>query len=200
MKMRTLVVGRCDSLDGPLIAAARRALESGNVNHVLPWVGAESEPGIRRAFEQATAARRLGPEAQALADTHFFETLVRVHLISEGAPYTGLRPAGADLDPAAPSADRALDTGYVKTLVSVLIDAVRSGVHRHLQAALERKDFAVDDVAAGRAYVEAYESYLHYVEQLWEAATHVTGPTAVAPGMTRRPATRLICTEEKEFP
>jgi hypothetical protein len=29
----------------------------------------------------------------------------------------------------------------------------------------------VDDVAAGREYVEAYVPYVHYVEQLWDTAT-----------------------------
>jgi len=33
------------------------------------------------------------------------------------------------------------------------------------------KEFPTDDVAAGRRYVEAYESYFHYVERLWHAAT-----------------------------
>ena len=35
-----------------------------------------------------------------LADQFFFETLVRVHRAGEGAPFTGLRPAGAELGPA----------------------------------------------------------------------------------------------------
>src|SRR5262245_29993648 len=52
--------GHCDTLDGPVIGLARRALETGNVNLVLPWVRAEDEPEIRRAFEHALAVRKLG--------------------------------------------------------------------------------------------------------------------------------------------
>jgi Family of unknown function (DUF6448) len=87
--------GHCDTLDGPVIGLARKALEAGNVNLVLPWVRAEDERELRRAFEHALAVRKLGAEACELADTHFFETLVRIHRASEGAPYTGLKPAGA---------------------------------------------------------------------------------------------------------
>ena len=29
----------CDGVDGPVVAAARKALETGNVNHALIWVG-----------------------------------------------------------------------------------------------------------------------------------------------------------------
>jgi hypothetical protein len=174
MNTLRLSSGHCDSLDGPVIADARRALDSGNVNHVLPWVRAGDEPEVRRAFGHALAVRSLGSRARELADTHFFETLVRLHRISEGAPYTGLRPAGADLGPAAPVADQALESGFVRALVGLLTDAVRSGVHRHFQAARERRNFALDDIAAGREYVAAYEAYVHFVEQVWELATRVT--------------------------
>ena len=171
--------GPCDALDGPLVALARRALETEDVNHVLPWVRAEDEEEIRRALRHALALRKFWPDARELAETHFFETLVRAHRASEGAPYTGLKPAGADVGPALPAAGRALDSGYVRGLVTLLIDAVRSGVHRHFEAAMKRSNFPVEDVAAGRAYVEAYESYVRYVERLWEAATQ---PHAHAPG------------------
>lgn len=164
-------IGHCDTLDGPVITLARKALESGNVNHVLPWVRAEDEQEIRHAFDHAVAVRSLGENARRLADRHFFETLVRVHRSSEGAPYTGLKPAGADLGPAVPAADKALEDGSVERVVKLLTDAVRAGVHRHYHAAMERRKFAVDDVAAGREYVAAYVPYVHYVEGLWDAAT-----------------------------
>lgn len=163
-------VGHCDTLDGPVITLARKALETGQVNHVLPWVRPEDEPEIRHAFDHAISVRKLGPDARELADTHFFETLVRVHRASEGAPYLGLKPMSADLGPAVPAADKALEDGSVETVVKLLTDAVRAGVHRHFHAAMDRRSFAVDDIAAGREYVEAYVPYVHYVEQLWDAA------------------------------
>ena len=164
-------LGHCDGMDGPVVVLARKALEAGNVNLVLPWVRAADEPEIRQAFEQALAVRQLGPKAKALADRHFFETLVRVHRAAEGAPYTGLKPAGRDLGPAIPEADRALQQGSVEDLVKLLTEAVRQGVREHFHAAFSRKWFDADDVAAGRAYVEAYVPYVHYVERLWLAAS-----------------------------
>ncbi len=164
-------IGHCDTLDGPVIKLARKALETGNVNHVLPWVRPEDEHEIRHAFDHAMSVRKLGPYARELADTHFFETLVRVHRASEGAPYTGLKPAGTDLGPAVPAADKALEDGSVETVVKLLTDAVRAGVQRYFHAAMSRRHFAVDDIAAGREYVEAYVPYVHYVEQLWDTAT-----------------------------
>ena len=164
-------IGHCDTLDGPLVTLAKRALEEKNVNLVLPWVRAEDGDEIRHAFDHAHAVRGLGPQARALADRHFLETLVRIHRAGEGAPFTGLKPAGLDLGPAVPAADRALEEGSAEKVVRLLADAVRAGVLAHFRAAAEKRAFDPSDVAAGRKYVEAYVPYVHYVERLWEAAT-----------------------------
>jgi len=164
-------MGHCDTLDGPLVLLARKALEARNVNLVLPWVRPEDSAEIRHAFEHAQAVRELGPSARSLADRHFLETLVRIHRAGEGAPFTGLKPAGLDLGPAVPAADRALKTGSPDAVIELLVDAVSAGVRARFQAAADRQAFDPDDVAAGRRYVEAYVPYVHYVERLWEAAS-----------------------------
>jgi hypothetical protein len=164
-------IGHCDTLDGPFVALARKALEQKNVNLVLPWVRPEDDPEIRHAFDHAQVVRDLGPEARSLADRHFLETLVRIHRAGEGAPFTGLKPAGLDLGPAVPAADRALKTGSADALVKLLVDAVTAGVRGRFDTAAERQRFDPNDVDAGRRYVEAYVPYVHYVERLWEVAT-----------------------------
>jgi hypothetical protein len=163
--------GHCDGVDGPVVTLARRALDGGNVNLVLPWVREQDEAQIREAFAHALVVRKLGGEAKSLADLHFFETLVRVHRAGEGAPYTGLKPAGRDLGPAVPAADRALEDGSIDKVLKVLNDTVRKGLHEHFHNAVAHKDFAPNDVRAGREYVEAYVPYIHYVEKLWETAS-----------------------------
>lgn len=164
-------IGHCDGLDGPVVQLAIKALDSGNVNHVLPWVQEKDESAIRRAFDHAVSVRKLSPDAKALADRHFFETLVRIHRAGEGAPFTGLKPAGRDLGPAIPAADMALKDGSIEKVVKLLTDAVGEGLHRRFHAAFSRRGFAPDDVKAGREFVEAYVPYIHYVERLWRDAT-----------------------------
>lgn len=172
-------IGHCDTLDGPLVTLAKKALEDKNVNLVLPWVRAEDTGEIREAFDHAQVVRDLGPQARSLADRHFLETLVRIHRAGEGAPFTGLKPAGLDLGPAVPAADRALETGSPDAVIQVLVDAVSAGVRERFQAAAGKKAFDPNDVSAGRQYVEAYVPYVHYVEQLWEAASAAAhGPDA----------------------
>lgn len=163
-------IGHCDGMDGPVVTLAKKALDSSNVNLVLPWVREEDEAEIRRTFEHAMAVRKLDSKAKDLADRFFFETLVRVHRAGEGAPFTGLQPAGRDLGPAIPAADKALVDGSIDKVVTLLGDAIREGLHRHFHPAYEHSKFDANDVKAGREYVEAYVPYIHYVERLWEDA------------------------------
>lgn len=169
--LSTSVQAHCDGLDGPVVTLAKEALDKGNVNLVLPWVPKDAEPEIRRAFDHTLSVRQLGPDAKDLADTFFFETLVRIHRAAEGAPYTGLKPAGRDLGPAIPAADQALESGSIEAVEKLLTEAIHKGLRQHFHAAMSQKKFDPNDVAAGRRYVEAYVSYVHYVEGLWQAAT-----------------------------
>jgi len=163
------VWAHCDGMDGPVVTAARKALDAGNVDLVLVWVQKADEADIRKAFERTLAVRQLNPQAKELADMYFFETVVRIHRAGEGAPYTGLKPAGRDLGPAIPAADKALQDGSVEPLVKLLTDTVQHGVHEHFTAAHAKKAFNPNDVEAGRKYVQAYVSYVHYVEGIYEA-------------------------------
>ncbi len=94
------VQAHCDGLDGPVVGAAQKALETSDVNKVLIWVSPQDADEIKNAFQQTLAIRKLSSEAQTFADHYFFETLVRIHRAGENAPYTGLKPAGRDLGPA----------------------------------------------------------------------------------------------------
>ena len=42
----------CDTLDGPVVSAAKKALETGNVNLILPWVPEKTETELKKAFEK----------------------------------------------------------------------------------------------------------------------------------------------------
>jgi hypothetical protein len=164
------VLAHCDGLDGPVVQAAQRALGTGNVNLALVWVQPEDEAEIRAAFGQAVSVRKLSPTAATLADRAFFETLVRLHRAGEGAAYTGLKPAGRDLGPAIPAADRALVEGSVDALEKLLIDEVRQNLRAQFGDVRARRDYEPNDLDRGREYVQAYVEFIHYVERLHESA------------------------------
>lgn len=182
----TLVLAHCDTLDGPVVLDARAALERGDVTPLLKWVRPTDETETRQAFDQAQQVRKLGPQAKELADHYFFETLVRLHRAGEGAPYTGLKPAGTDLDHAVVAADKALTSGSDEDLTTLLTTAARQGLHERFMRVRQTREHKDDSVEAGRAYVAAYVTYIHYVEALHLAIlgqqTEHEGAPAPAPG------------------
>jgi hypothetical protein len=164
-------LAHCDTMDGPVIMEAKQALEKGDITPVLKWVKEDAEPEIKAAFQKAVAVRSKGPEAKELADTYFFETLVRIHRAGEGAPYDGIKPAGTKVEPGIEAADRALETGSVDDLVKDVTNKVADGVRERFTHAVEAKKHKDESVEAGREFVEAYVTFMHYVERLHQDAT-----------------------------
>jgi hypothetical protein len=160
----------CDGMDGPVVTAAKKALETRNVNLVLIWVQKKDEAEIKNAFQKTLGVRKLNPEAKELADMYFFETLVRIHRAGEGAPYTGLKPAGRDLGPAIPAADKAIVDGKIEPVIKLLTNKMQDGISEYFKHVMAKKNFKKDDVEAGRKYIEAYVILIHYVEGPYEAA------------------------------
>ncbi len=165
----------CDSVNGPVITTAKAALDKGDVTPVLKWVAPEKEKEIRAAFQQALNVRKLTPEARELADNYFFETLVRVHREGEGAPYTGIKPAGYKVEEGIESADAAIDSGSLATAEAMLTRDMQSGLRARFAEVMAARKHANDSVEAGRHYVHAYVEFIHYVERLHESATTSAG-------------------------
>ena len=159
----------CDTLDGPVVNEARTALSAGDVTPVLKWVRSEDEPAIREAFDLALAVRGESEQAQQLADRYFFDTLVRIHRAGEGSPFDGLKPAGLPIDPGIELAEHSLADHNVDALVTQVTGAVEQGIRQRYQQVVERQAHVRDSVDEGREYVEAYVTFVHYVEGLHRA-------------------------------
>lgn len=163
----------CDTMDGPVVKTALAALDANDVSPVLAWVKPPREQEIRAAFRKAIDARRAHGPAHEASDRRFLETVVRVHRAGEGAPYTGLKPAGSTLTAAVRAADVAVEAKDGSPVERMIVDAVASGLRQRF-ASLSALETPGSDVAAGRRWVDAYVEYVHYVERL-EAAAGVAG-------------------------
>jgi hypothetical protein len=157
----------CDTLSGPVIRDARKAFALGKADPVLKWVRPESETEIKNAFKLAAKVREMGPNAAELAETFFFETLVRIHRAGEGAPFEGLKP-DQGVPPVVKKADAALETGDVSELADRIAGHIRHAVEERFREAWNRKRTADESAEKGRAFVEAYVSFVHYVEGIHE--------------------------------
>jgi hypothetical protein len=175
----------CDTTKGPVVTAARAALEAGDANLMLHWVRPEDEPAVRNAFRHTMEVRALGPAAKELADRYFFETLVRIHRAGEGAPYTGL--TDGEPEPIIAATDRALERESADELEQQLLTAVKGGLAERFAAARAARNFRPGDVAGGRAFVEAYVPLTHWVEGVFTAAKGAGERHAPAVGHDQAP-------------
>jgi hypothetical protein len=164
----------CDALDGPVITEAQAALSRGDVTPLLKWVPAADEAQLRAVFEKAIRVRELSDEAREFADHQLFATLVEVHRASEGAPFTGIKPAG-NIDPAVEAADAALENGDIDDLVARISRKFEQTARERFAAALNAKAQAGESIAAGREFVEAYVEYVHYLEDVHTAISAAAG-------------------------
>ncbi len=163
-------VAHCDTMDGPVARAGLVALETGSLVPALRWVSADQESELQHVFE---TARALGGESKAvreIVNRYFLETLVRLHRASEGAPYTGLKPAGTPIAPVIHHAEAALSSGSGSDLMAYLNGQIQSGVEQRLHHALETARHADDSIEQGREAVDAYVEFVHYVEAIESAA------------------------------
>lgn len=169
----------CDTMDGPVIGDAQKALAEENFSYIAKWVLPEREEDIEGIFAQVMEVRDDSPEAQKLADQYLFENLVRIHREGEGAPYTGVKPEGTPMEEAIVAADRSIATGTLSPLEELVEPELMPQLEEAFEGVLAAKDFDTSNVDAGREYVMNYVTFTHLAEgeEHEEADLHPTAQT-----------------------
>ena len=96
----------CDTMDGPTVKDALKAMETDNVNYALKWVQPRYEGEVIRAFNLSMKVKDINADTRNLAEQYFFEILLRDHRAGEGAPFEGVKPHGTPIDERVKAADR----------------------------------------------------------------------------------------------
>lgn len=155
----------CDSYDGPVIKDALKALDQNNVEFVLKWIEPEHEKEIIPLFHKTYSLKNESKKVYAIVKKHFLETLVRLHREMEGAPFTGLKPAGS-MTPLVEMADNSIANKNVEDVLKSVTNHLEQ-VLRERYATVAKLSITKDDsVEKGREYVHAYVQYTHTLESL----------------------------------
>lgn len=155
----------CDSWDGPLIKDALKAIGIGKVAPVMKWIDEKHEQEIITLFNKTVSLKGGDKEIYAIVEKHFLETLVRLHREGEGAPFTGLKPAGS-VTPIIAMADQAVTSGEPTTLITKLDDHLNKVLKEKYDLVMEKSRRRDDSAAEGRDYVKAYVEYTHFLEAI----------------------------------
>jgi hypothetical protein len=165
------VLAHCDSYDGPVIKDAYKALEKNNVNFVLKWVNENQEEEIVSLFNKTYQLKTGDKEIYEIVEKHFFETLVRLHRETEGAPYTGLKLAGTTKKIVQMS-DNAIKSGSIDDLLVKLNNHIGNVLREKYEKVLELEKVKNESIEKGREYVKAYVIYTHTLEGIHGILEH----------------------------
>lgn len=169
----------CDAMDGPVVKAASAALAASDVRIVLPFVDEAGEAELRALFDEVSEMRPQGGTAWKIAERLFLETVVRLHRATEGAPFTGLKPAGLDHGPVIPVAERAIETGSPEELVDALSRRLEGEVKTRLDNVMALKARSHAGLPEARRYTSAMlelQVWSNKVFRALQTATHHTHP------------------------
>jgi len=159
-----VTLAHCDTMDGPVVKDAKMAIEKNNINYVLKWIQPQDEIELKNAFLLAMKVRILSPDATVLADKYFFETLVRLHRSGEGAPFTGVKPSGTPIDEKILAADKSIETGNLSPLKELVSKELIPELEKRFIKVMSLKDYNVDNIEAGRSYIESYVQFFKFAE------------------------------------
>lgn len=153
----------CDSYDGPALIDAEKALETNNVDLILKWINADMEDEVVPLFHKTYSLKNGDKEIYEIVKKHFYETFIRLHREMEGAPFTGLKPAGTTAHITVMS-DKALETGEFEDLLNALNNHINSQLQEKFEKTEALYKVRNNSVEQGREYVEAYVDYTHALE------------------------------------
>lgn len=153
-------------MDGPVVLAAKKAIEHQNVNYVLIWVDPESESELKNVFNLIMKVRGLSEEAKILSDKYFFESLIRLHRTGEGISYLGIKPSGTPIDRRILIADRCIETGDASQLHDLVPKWKYRKFKSYYDTVMILKNYDVNNVQQGRRYVAAYVKFLHFPDDM----------------------------------
>ncbi|AYW51481.1 LysM domain-containing protein (plasmid) [Tetragenococcus halophilus] len=154
----------CDTMDGPTVVDGKKAMESNNVNYVMKWVAPEDQKEITDKFNLSMKVKDQSPEAKELAEQYFFSEVVRVHRAGEGAPFDGLKPSGTPVDEKVLAADKSIEVGNLSPLEGMTEKEKMPELKERFEKVMSLKDYDVNDLEAGREYIEAYVKFFKFAE------------------------------------
>lgn len=163
----------CDTMEGPTVGDGKKAMANNNVNYVLKWVQPQYADEITDKFELSMKVKDLSPEAKELSEQYFFSELVRLHRAGENAPFDGLKPEGTPVDEKVQAADDSIAQGNLEPLKEMVEEEKMAELTERFEKVMALKDFDVNDVEAGREYIEAYVQFFKFAEG--EEEGHETG-------------------------
>jgi hypothetical protein len=155
-----------DPHNGPVIKAAKMALETGNASYVLIWVPEESENTLKNLLEKTCCDRSARKNMQNCAIDWFFETVNRLHYAGRWPHFLNIKSEELDEKPIVLMVEKAIETGNFEEITTVIPDTPSGDIRQRFNEVMKKKNYSVENIAAGRVYVSAFTDFIVFVKNL----------------------------------
>ena len=154
------------------------AMETGNANYILIWIPKESENTLRNLLERTCCENRSRKNTQNRAIDWYFKSVNRLHCMYGWPYYLDMKAERSDEKTITLMVERAFETGNFEE-INRIIPTTHSGyVRERFHNVMVKRNYSVDDVAAGRAYVSAFIAFIAYLHSLSSGSTGKSGHMA----------------------
>jgi hypothetical protein len=155
-----------DVMQGPVVKAAKMALETGNVNYILIWLPEESENTLKNLLEKTCCKRSSRMNMQNQAYDWYFATVNRFFSASRLRDYLTVQFGGLPEKPLVLKVDKAIESGNFEEIRDIIPVSHEADAKQRFLHVMNMRNYPVNNIAAGRAYVSAFIDFNWYVYDL----------------------------------
>jgi len=156
----------CDRNDGPVTRAAKRALETGNAQHILIWIQEDSENTVKNLLEKACCERTTRNDAHNNTVDWYFGTVSRLHSAYHGTHNLNISTKTPEEKAIILLVERACESGNFEDLSPVIPDDCTGEMRQYFDDVMKMRNFDKKNSAAGRVYVSAVVNFITFVYHL----------------------------------
>ena len=161
--------------NGPVMRAAKMALETGNANYILIWVPEESENTLKNLIEKTCCERSSRKNIQNLAINWYFQTVSRLKYANGWPHCPGMKSERSDEKPIVLMVERAIETGNIEEIIGVIPCTHAGDVRQRFHHVMDKRNYNVDNIADGRAYVSSFIDLIVYLNNLYTSISDEEG-------------------------
>jgi hypothetical protein len=161
------VKSRNNLRNGPVMSAAKAALETGNANYILIWIPEESENTLKNLLERACCARITRNDAHDRTADWFFETVNRLHIAYHGPHNLSISTKTPEEKKIILLVDAACESGNFDEINAVIPDTPAGEMRQRFNDMMKKRNYDWEkNCAAGRVYVSAFIDFITFVYHL----------------------------------
>ena len=155
-----------DEMQEPVEKAAKMALETGNVNYILIWLPEESENTLKNLLEKTRCVRSSRMNMQNQVYDWYFATVNRFFNANRYPDYLTTQFGGLAEKPLVLKVDKAIESGDFEEIRDIIPVTHEADAKQRFQHIMDMRNYPVNNIAAGRAYVSAFFDFNRYVHDL----------------------------------